>query len=368
MTGRRTSLAVFGPLPPQPTGVARYIHTSAIHLERHFDVTCASSPTDADPHDFDHVLYHLGNNAMHHGAFRALHQRPGPIVLHEFNNLDYYHQAWTQLTPNEQHHILHAYGRHLGEDLPNRSALDAYAIRNPTLDLGSLDLGIEQLAVHAATTTLVHHPATAQLLRERHPQADIRALPFPVEPITTPDPHRVRRRLHLPDHAMLFATFGFIGQYKRVEQILEAWQCWTDRPDHAHLLLAGELQYPLPIPDDPTIHHTGHLTDRDFDDLLLSVDCAIQLRHPWLGETSGPVTTLLAHHRPVILSDTPGMHTDAPTVTHVPVGPGEVDTLVHALRQHIRNPAPAPTYNPDHSWRAWAETLATALTTPAEAR
>ena len=368
MTRCRPSLAVFGPLPPQPTGIARYIHTSATHLEPYFDVTCASSPTDADPHDFDHVLYHLGNNAMHHGAFRALHTRPGPVLLHEFNNLDYYHQAWTQLTSHEQHHVLHAYSRHLGEDFRHRSALDAYAARNPDVDLGSLDLGIEQLAVHAATTTLVHHPATAQLLRRRHPQADIRTLPFPVEPITTPDPRRVRRRLHLPDHALLFATFGFIGQYKRVERILDAWQHWNDRPEHAHLLLAGELQYPLPIPDDPTIHHTGHLSDRDFDDLLLSVDCAIQLRHPWLGETSGPVSTLLAHHRPVILSDIPGMHTTTPTATHIPVGPGEVDALVHALHHHGYSPTRAPAYNPEHTWTTWAQALAMALNSPSQER
>lgn len=241
--------------------------------------------------------------------------------------------------------------------------MERYFADHPDLDRYSLNARIEELAIGAATRVLVHSPLLAEHLADRHPTADIRHLPFPVHPLTPAAGTRARHGI--PEQAFVFATFGFLGTYKRIPVILDAWRNWTDRPANALLLLAGEARDGLTVPaDDPTVRHTGYLTDPDFDALLLAADCGIQLRGPWLGETSGPASALIAHRRPTILSDIPGMHPRRPEETHLTVRQGERESaeLIDAMRtQYHRTPTPAA-YDPAFSWSAWGERIATALT------
>ncbi|RMI28450.1 glycosyltransferase family protein [Nocardia stercoris] len=356
MTSQRT-LGIYGPQPWEPSGVAKYIAESVPHLLRHFTPVPAGS--EADPYTFDRVLYHLGNNDMHHSAFRALRRRPGPVVLHEFNVLNYYYQAWDRLDADEHEYVLRALGASLGTTFEDSGALDRFWRARPDTDRYSLNAGIEAQAVQSATCVLVHHPAVAALLQQRFTGHDIRVIPFPVTPIAGEDPALVRQRFEIPSDAVVFGSFGYIGEYKRIESLLTAWCAWPGRPTNAVLLLVGALQYGLEIPPDRSIRHIDHPDDTDFDQLLLAVDCAVQLRGPWLGESSGPVSALLAHNRPAILSDVPAFCTDSDHVTHIPGGSAEIDCLVRALADHYYRPSLGiGGFDTAYSWSAWAEQVA----------
>ncbi|MFE4516380.1 hypothetical protein ACFRMQ_19540 [Kitasatospora sp. NPDC056783] len=362
MSEQLPTLGIWGPAPRDKSGVAGYITHSLPHLARHFTTHRITGPGH-DPAAFDHVLYHLGNNALHHGAFRALAARPGTILLHEYNNLDYYYEAWDQLPAAEQQAVLTRVGNAVGTRLDTRADMEQYFADHPHVDRYSLNARIEDLAIGAATRVLVHSPLLAEHLADRHPTADIRHLPFPAEPLTPVAGTRARHGL--PEQAFVFATFGFLGAYKRIPTLLDAWQNWTDRPADALLLLAGEARDGLTVPaDDPTVLHTGYLPDAEFDALLLAADCGIQLRGPWLGETSGPASVLIAHRRPTILSDIPGMHPRRPEEIHLLVGQGEHESadLIDAMRTQYHRPRTPAAYDPAFSWKAWGERIAAALT------
>ncbi|MGW3183220.1 hypothetical protein ACWDD9_28490 [Kitasatospora sp. NPDC001119] len=361
MSEQLPTLGIWGPGERDKSGVAAYITQSLPHLAQHFTTRRIAGP-GIDPAAFDHVLYHLGNNALHHGAFRALAARPGTVLLHEYNNLDYYYEAWDQLPPAEQQAVLTRVSAAVGTHLDTRATMERYFAEHPHVDRYSLNARIEDLAIKAATRVLVHSPLLAEHLADRHRSVDIRHLPFPVEPLTPAVGTRARHGL--PERSFIFATFGFLGAYKRIPTLLDAWRNWIDRPAAALLLLAGEARDGLTIPDDPTIRHTGYLPDAEFNALLLAVDCGIQLRGPWLGETSGPASALIAHRRPTILSDIPGMHPRHPEETHLLVGQGEHETadLIAAMRTQYHRPRNPAAYDPAFSWKAWGEHIVAALT------
>ncbi|NNH76042.1 glycosyltransferase [Nocardia uniformis] len=358
------TLGIFGPTSPQPSGIAGYIAESAQHLGGNLNPVCVVEDTRS-PHEFGLVLYHLGNNAFHHGAYRALYERPGPVLLHEYNTLDYYYQAWDRIPTAERSAVLDLLGTHLDAEFASATDLDKWFDAHPAVDRYSLDARIESLVVNTATTVLVHHPSVADLLTTRYPHADVRVIAFPVAPIIPAKPDAVRARYELTPEMVVFATFGWIGQYKRVESILTAWQRWPRRPHNAILLLVGELQYDLHIPDDPSIRHLGWVSDHEFTQLLAAVDYPIQLRGPWLGETSGPATTLLAHRRPGIFSDIPVLRTtaDDPRHTYIPLGDSEISNLLQALITHYaRGRCTDLDYDSAYSWQTWARVLTGILT------
>ncbi|MFD6391182.1 hypothetical protein [Nocardia sp. NPDC060259] len=360
----RPTLGVWGPHPGQPSGVASYIASSLPVLERMWHPMHAEHGTDPD--QFDQVLYHLGNNDLHHDAFQALAQRPGPVLLHEINILNYYYQAWERLPEHRQRQVLALLSTALGTEIADGDALEAFWRANPGIDPYSIDARIETLVLDAATCVLVHHQRVAELLKCAHPRARIEVIPFPVTPITVTTDPDVRSRYGICPQTVVFGSFGYLGEYKRIEVLLAAWQAWAERPDDALLLLVGAAQYAVSIPADASIRHIDHPDATDFTELLLSVDCAVQLRGPWLGESSGPVSTLLAHHRSAILTDIPTFHPGRPrtNLTHIPVGGNEVELLTAALEFHYRAPKARPRFDPAFHWSAWAQRVTATLTDP----
>ncbi|MBS2533292.1 hypothetical protein KGQ20_10955 [Catenulispora sp. NF23] len=358
----RPTLGIYGPRLPQKSGVSTYIERSLPYLAEAF--TCVRA-RNMPPESFENVLYHLGNNGTHHAAFRALRRRPGPIILHEYNNLDYYYQCWDLLDDNEQGLLLALVGRSLGIVLRDREELERHFARHPEVDRYCIDACCEQVAIDSATVTFVHSEYVAQFLQDRYPNAQIETLPFPVTRIGDAGEPGIRARLDLPPDAFLFGVFGFIGEYKRIEKIIEAWQRWPERPAPAVLILAGERQYELSVPAGQSIVETGYLSDDDFDQLLVSVDCGIQLRFPTLGETSGPISALIAHRRPIILSDIPEMrgYAECGDVSFVPVGDTEIPALIDAMSHQLRHARRAPEYNESFAWDTWRDTITKRLGT-----
>ena len=363
-------LGIYGPQTPLKTGVARYIQQSLTPLEGYFSCRHVADHEAISPYDFDYVLYHLGNNSMHHGAFRALRERPGPVLLHEYNNLKYYQQAWDQLSDHERRQLLMLLSSALDWNTGTLTKLEEFFKHYPGQDLGRIDAGCERLVIESATIIFVHSIGTARILRSRYPRSSIEVLPFPVSRIAPTCRAIGRCRLGIPDDTYLFGALGFVSKRKRVESIISAWNRWKHRPSNVMLLFAGERLYNAAIPHSSQIHESGYITDEAFNDFLLAIDCGLQLRYPCLGETSGPGSTLVAHYRPVIFSDIPEMQLSVrrDNVIYVPVGAGEVDALTRAMQSQYNAPKSAMNYDESFSWQAWAAVLAEKmLTAPKDA-
>ncbi len=351
-------IGVYGPKCPEKSGVADYIRLSIPYLERLVGKCHHISNSDwQDPRDFDAVLYHLGNNAFHDSAFRALELRPGPVLLHEYKNLDYYVQVWDALPQSTQEVILQLINDVLVP--PQQPITPQSILKGLPIEVFALDSKIESLAMPTATIVMCHSMDVVSHLKQQYPSVDFRFLPHPVAPPAQRNLAMVRAKYGLNTDAYVFGTFGFIGQYKRIEAIFAAWESWPDRPNEARLIIVGDSQYPLQRPTDSSISFTGYVSESDFESLADAIDCGIQLRYPSLGETSGSISRLVAHCRPVIISNIPemNMYRRYTGVNFVSPGPSEPIELREAMISRYQLGRSPLAYRREFSWDAWSEVV-----------
>lgn len=350
---RRARVGIFGPTGSDPSGVAKYVDRSASVLADEYDVTVFGSDSRTDV-DVDVSVCHLGNNQLHRSAFEQLTAGRAIAVVHEYLHLDYYFQTWPFVDAVRRKEVLGLLSSR--DDNQPLLDLDEYFERSRTrqLDPYSVDVGVERFAIREAQVSLFHSPHVARQMAQRYPEASIGTLPFPVERWSGAKLTPVWSGI--PADGFVFATFGFIGAYKSVEQIIAAWNGWARRPENAWLLLVGSRQYEIEY-QASNIIETGYVADSTFEDLLASVDCGIQLRAPSLGETSGPTAWLAAHGRRRILSDIPEMRGlgDPTNATFVNNGSSLVESLISAYKHVYETAAPIAVVQFDtvFAWANW---------------
>lgn len=360
MMGAKPTLGVYGPCGRDKSGVAHYINDSIKYLEDEYRVTVISNSSGwVDPCSFNATLYHLGNNRMHHSAFKAARLRPGVALIHEYLHLNYYYQARDLVPPSLQVDILASLKAATGVHAATLGEFLDRCAQSGTIDPYAIDIGVEKHIVHTSAVSVVHSQGVADMLKARYPAAAVEVIPFPVEPWPTEPDQGHLRYYGVPEETFTFGTFGFIGEYKQVPWILTAWRQWHDRPSDARLLLVGERQIDVDA-DAEGIIEFGYVDDTEFTRLLASVDCGIQLREPSLGETSGPAASLTAHGRPLIVSDIPEMRLFGGGARTMFVGSGDhvIENLIAAMRaQYELGRASHNEFDTRFSWDGWTAVI-----------
>jgi len=328
------SLGVYGPGVTEPSGVASYSALIERYLASHFQVVHVSNADWKHPGQFSQVLYHIGASARHGCAFSALRERPGPAIIHEPNCLSYYYESWDVISAQERAAVLELFDRYFDKTFTSLPEVFAFIEAQTTSDRWSIDVASEQLWLPSVTQAVVHSRHVADRL-SRVWSTPVTVLSQPVLPLSPAAGRDIRLRLGIEPDAFVVGSFGFIGEYKRLESVLAAWEQWLTRPKRARLLLVGQKQYGIQIPAAGDIVHLEDANDEDFDACLSAADISIQLRHPTLGETSHVVSKLLASRRHIIVSDTPFTQ-EYPDELVVRVRPDEHEVvgLIRALDAH----------------------------------
>lgn len=360
------TLGVYGPAfdEAKETAVASYVANSLPHLSKYFDCTLVSRPNAATPWEFDHVLYHLSASIHTWHAHSALHERPGPAIIHEHNCLQLYYVIWDTLSDSLRDRIMGLFSQELGGSFSDLAEAQAAADGLPNTDRYCVDVGVEVIFMEQVTAAITHSIFIRDLLRERYPQTRTEMVPFMVEPFTLQEALWARKRLHLKPDDFLFGVFGRIGEYKRIEQIVCAWQTWQNRPQTAKLLILGMRQYDVEIPELENLIYIDYIpNEREFDAYLAAVDCGIQLRHPSLGETSGVISKMIANGKRLIVSDTPytSDYQRLENVVRVRPDKDEIFNLMNAFQETIELPRLPLTYDPrfapDMCVRRWVDII-----------
>lgn len=357
---RLPRVAYVSPLPPLGSGIADYSAELLPHLARHLDLEVFAEPgSDLAPLSaeaavpvhpvqhllhaggFDAVLYQLGNNAdFHLGAYRALFERPGIVVLHEF----VLHHMIRELTL-----VAGAPAAYL-EEVRYGAGRSGAALARRSLDTGvALDVWSYPLferVVDASLGVLVHNEFSRRRILASRPLASVQTVPFPwlPEPLPGPDPAR-RGRLGLPDDAFVVATFGFMTRAKRLDAALRAFARFAADEPRAHFLVAGDVSkdYDLdalvPVGLRPRFHIAGRLPMDRFRDAMAEADVALVLRYPPGGETSAVLMRLLGLARPTVVTDA-GSFQELPddVCAKVPPDETEEETLLAYLRALAADP------------------------------
>lgn len=345
---KRPTLGIYGPSGNDKSGVVSYLDLLSKQLARHFQCLRISNVNYMAPSNYDYTLYNIGNNLLHACAFQALKERPGPTIIHEFNCLDYYLSNLTSLQNKEIEFILRGYSTKLAQKFNHQSELFEYFQSHKEYDRYSEDLYIESLYVDNITIGIVHSTDTLAFLEHRYPRNKFKFLPFPVSQIDSSKIIETRLKYKFGSEQVIFGSFGFIGEYKRLEKVIEAWQIFSPTCMHASLLLVGAKQYNLHIPKNFHISHIDYIENsEEFDQLLISVNCGVQLRYPVLGETSATLSKFIAHSLPVITSRTPLFHSasNEKNVTTITPDEYEVHNLVKCFTDLSKKPHAGPSYN-----------------------
>jgi glycosyltransferase involved in cell wall biosynthesis len=358
--GERLRVAWWSPLPPDPSGIADYAEELLPYLARHWNVTlCADGPVapalaDAfavvDARDeaaaraalseADAVVYHLGNNPAHLGAYRALQRHPGLVVLHDASLAHLVIHA-THLAGRTDRLFAELRAQH-GDAAAEAVRRHFYLHEPAPWDVAPLRFPLLGRALAAARAALVHSRFAAAEVRRAAP-----ALPVEVvEHHALPPPAGVAPAPRAPDAPVVFCTAGYLTPAKHVDVVLAALARLRGRVPFRYRLvgaLAPGFALQGLVRDRGLLDHVdlvGRVSKERLYAELAAADVCVNLRHPTTGETSGIVQRALAAGRPVVVSDV-GWFAELPdaAAAKVPVGEGEVPALAALLASLAGDPA-----------------------------
>jgi glycosyltransferase involved in cell wall biosynthesis len=350
-------LAVWAPLPPQPSGVADYVSTLLVELARAVDVVAvvrdaarnsAVAPagvevvarSDYDARGVDLDIYHFGNHARFHGyMYSQIRRRPGILVLHD------------PALPGFHHDLCGGYASTLFCDearFDTPEVTSAWPVRyvDDRVETDWLRLPLCRRLVEASQATIVHSRWVADTLTAHCPGARI--------------VHRHHAATVVEDGAgrdekgvVTFGAFGGITPPKRTARVVEAFAAVhreaprtrlviCGRADVGETELAGVGQVVAGLGLAGSVLVRTDVPAAELTQLMASCDATISLRWPTLGETSGPMMRAFGIGRIVITSAVPQVREfDGRYCRLVPVGDGEHAGVVGAMRDVVADPVAA---------------------------
>ncbi len=121
-----------------------------------------------------------------------------------------------------------------------------------------------------------------------------------------------RRQLAIPDDAFVVAALGGLTPFKRLSQLIAAFEMVVEREPNAQLVFAGmgDRRYVRQLREEiaarrlsPYVTLLGYVSLPEFYRAASAADVSVNLRYPSLGETSGALQRTLSVGRPVLITD-----------------------------------------------------------------
>lgn len=275
------------------------------HLRQHLAV----QPLDLLPrlhrqHPFDAVVYHMGNSPAHGTIYELIHQIPGVVVLHDW--VLHHFKLWYAA---ERQKNVAAYLQNMQTRYGAPGERVARNMSRGRLQDQAFTMPLVEDVIERARGIIGH----SRLVVERA-RAIKSSLPAAVVPMGVPLPPLIdrieaRNALGLPLDAPVWASFGHINPYKRIESTLRAFARFRAKHGNARYVLVGSvspnydvhaLVRRLQLNDAVLI--TGHVPQNNFELYVAAADLCLNLRAPTAGETSASLLRLLAAGRPTLVS------------------------------------------------------------------
>ncbi|NVM75103.1 glycosyltransferase involved in cell wall biosynthesis [Duganella sp. SG902] len=323
----RPRIALVSPMPPEQTGVADHASRLLSALLPYYDVDLiVNQPKVALPpetahvkwydaawlrahaHDYQHIVYQIGNSPYHSYMLPLLQDHPGVVALHDFflSSMLSYEQVNGAMPGVWSSAALHAHGYAALRDSLQPDGMQAARDRWPC------NLQILQQASHV----IVHSDYARQLAAEWYgPEAgrdwSLAHLPRAVPSVN--DRAAARAALGIAADAFVVCNFGFIGPSKQCLELLQAWLRSSLHQDRqCQLIFVGANHggdYGLRITDtiaaakaQQQVRISGWISEQDYVHYLQAADVGVQLRTTSRGETSATVLDCLVYQLPTIIN------------------------------------------------------------------
>lgn len=285
--------------------VERGITPTNEQLRRHLPIrSLPELPALHEKQPFDAIVYHLGNSPAHGTIYELAQRIPGVVVLHEW--VLHHLKLWYAVERRKSvdvylHEMRDRYGA-AGERVARmmtRGQLQDQAFRFPLVE----DV------IERARGVIGHSRFVIDRARSLRPDlvAAVAPMGVPLPPLL--DREAARVALNLPLDAPIWASFGHINPYKRMEAALRAFKQFRAAHTDARYILVGSVSPAfdlraqirrLDLAD--SVHVTGYVPRSDFERYVAAADLCLNLRYPTAGETSASLLRLLGAGRPTLVS------------------------------------------------------------------
>ncbi len=360
LPAHRPSLALFTPMPPEPSGIADYSArlVTALAELADVDVFVESDPPRGDAiapppvrllpaaafpfldaiGEYDEVLYVMGNSRFHAFAYEALLRRPGVVLAHEVRFTGLYSGYGAHRRGDARFFAEAVRSQH--PNVPAAIFEKGFVTAEEAHDFGIL---LTSELLERSTRFLVHSRFAAEAVRAERPALASRVRPVAFG-MAAPAVRGPRVEMPRPP---LVATFGIVSATKRIEAFLRAAQIVARRFSDARFAVVGEvepgemerwraLSRSLGLAD--RVELTGRVDLPAYEDFLRRTSCAVQLRATTNGESSAAVGDCLRHAIPTIVSELgPAREYPAGSVRPLPEDAG-VEALSSAIVEILERP------------------------------
>ena len=330
-------LAIVGPMPPTPSGIADYNRRLLPVLADRTEVDLFT-PGSAPPHEvhrnlrwfppralketcspwaYDAIVYTAGNSDDHHDLYDLAQEFPGLLWLHDVRLpgllMTY---ARTRLGTRWRDFLVERLLRQYRRRLPLHIRDDVD--REPS-HLNEFGLGMTKELVDVARGVVVSSSLAARLLTLDQ-QPDSKRPRTWVLPLAVPEPWGDGSRRS----ATSIVSLGMVSPIKGTELLVSA---LAALPDEVELTFVGPVdehyrahleRHAAAAGVAGRVRITGHVDDATYREWLATATVAVQLRHATNGESSAAVTDALAAGLPVVTNVHAATELPEGTVSLVP--------------------------------------------------
>jgi len=359
-------LAFFSPLNPQKSGISDYSEELLPYLAQQAELDLfvaegvtpttqaiveqfASYPVTqfADRHQrqpYDLCLYQVGNNTTYHRYMDdCIQTYPGVITLHDYALHHFYAEMFAEEDRAEEYQAaMESYYGALGGKIAERFRQGIYS------DYVHYQLPFYQRVVNPSLGTIVHSSYVKTKLLDYNPAYRVAMIPMGIVPpnLGQYNVSELRRKHHLSQETFVIASFGFIIQDKRIQELLLAFARFVKHVPDARCLLVGDespsfdvraLIQELQVQDHVMI--TGYTPYHEFLEYIALSDVCVNLRYPTVRSTSANILKIMAFAKPVLTSDVCEL-LDLPGTCclKIPLNESEEEKLLHAFLMLYNDP------------------------------
>lgn len=274
-------------------------------LRRHLAVRALDElPALHRKQPFDAIIYHLGNSPAHGTIYELALRLPGVVVLHEWvlHHLKLWHAA-------ERRKDIGVYLREMQQRYGAPGERVARQMSRGQLQDAAFRFPLVEDVIERARGLIGHSRFVIDQALALRPDLRAAVVPMgvPLPPLLPPA--AARAQLDLPPDVPIWASFGHINPYKRMESALRAFARFRAEQPQARYVLVGSVSpsYDLAalirrlgLADAVTV--TSYVPRLDFERYVAAADVCLNLRYPTAGETSASLLRLLGAGRPTLVS------------------------------------------------------------------
>lgn len=356
------NIAYFSPFNPIKSGISDFSEELVMELSRYISIDIfvdgykpsnkgiANNFAIYDIQDiyndkirnkYDHLIYHIGNNAAAHSKIvKASNDFPGICELHDIS-LHHFVAEETVAKNNIDEYIRIMKYCH-GSKGEKRALSFVEGKASAPWENDPLTFTVSKHIIDKAKAVIVHSDMAKQMVMGVNPGIPIVHIPLHTFDIV--DNYDIykkecRNKLGIDHDVLIMASFGFASQNKRILQIIKALSMLKEKKSiDFRYYIVGKVQCTdldsiisdLGLKGNVSV--TGYTQLDEFKYYMGACDITFNLRYPTQGESSASLHRLLGMGKPVIVTDI-GSFQEYPddVVIKVPYDDTEVNEIYNAI-------------------------------------